>query len=261
MAGNITYLRGSRPGHWPNGTQKEGAYYYVQGGSIRTYKKASVLITLPTSKRLKYRGDWGRNAYISLGADGGSAGAIDIGIRNCARDEDGNVAPDQDGLGWEAFCYQCKTDKYSDDLHPTIKAPAGTVRAKVEVTPDLTTGKQITLYVQWLDGSNREIDAVNQTFDLKRTYNWTVFYRFASLPTNDPNASMTVPMCLAAHLKLHILAALATPTGGSIRPRLRTLGLSIFPNANCHLNGTSASNLESTTGHKEVTTAAKILSK
>jgi len=44
--------------------------------------------------------------------------------------------------------------------------------------------------VKWLDWNNQEIGRVDKVFYLSRAYNWTVFYRFASLVTNNPNASM-----------------------------------------------------------------------
>jgi hypothetical protein len=197
MAGEITYLKGTSPGHWPKGNQEEGAYYYVQGGSVATYKKASVLITLPTSKRLRKAGsDWGRNAYISLGVDGGSAGPIDIGLRNPSRfgekePKAGQEAPTDQGYGWEAVCYECSVDK----LHTATpgsanKAPAGTTKAKVDIRPN-PNGRSITLYVEWLNGNNVVLSSYLETFTLSKTYNWTVFYRFASLVTTNPNASMS----------------------------------------------------------------------
>lgn len=196
MAGEITYLKGTTPGHWPSGNEKEGAYYYVQGGSVATYKKASVLITLPSSIRLRHNTNWGRNAFISLGVDGGAGGAIDIGLRNCSRyganegDRSGLDSQTDQGHGWEAYCYQCPAGTSKPEkLHEVFKAPTGVVRAQVEVTPK--TSMSIQLFVKWLDGNNQELGSVDKVFSLSRAYDWTVFYRFASLPTNNPNASMS----------------------------------------------------------------------
>lgn len=190
--GDVTMLNGTSPGHPPSRDQKEGAYYYVQGGAVSVYKKAIAQVTFPNNYRLRYNSDWGRNAYISLGVDGGSGGPIDIGFRNMSRwgeseDNAGDEALTEKGHGWEAYCYQCKVGSLPEYLHPTIKAPSGTTGAKCEVTP--LTQYAIEMKVEWLNGS-KVIGSVTKTFNLTRAYNWTVFYRFASLPTTNPNASI-----------------------------------------------------------------------
>lgn len=179
--------------YWTNYEPGEGAYYYVCGGSVATYKTASALIILPTSKRLQGTGG-GRNAYISFGVDGGATGAIDIGLTNRTLPDSVRGLPgDGDaGFGWEAICYECTPGKaYHFD---NCKAPHGTKRAKLKVTPNRTNRNKIGLSVQWLDGNNNVIDVtknLDTEITLTKSYTWTSFYRFASLVTNQVNASLS----------------------------------------------------------------------
>lgn len=201
MPGTYKMLKGDAP-YWmpePKDYQKEGAFYSVAGPSVSRYKKASVLITLPTDYALKTSSSphwWSRNAYVSLGVDSSNMGGIDIGLRNAGRYGAGEPNPGDEsdtdqGYGWEVMCYECKLP---DKLHKVPdnsanKAPAGTVRAKVDIRPN-PNGRQITLYVEWLNKKNDVLSNFLHTYDLSRTYNWTGFYRFASLVTTNPQATM-----------------------------------------------------------------------
>ncbi len=175
--------------YWTNYEPKEGAYYYVCGGSVATYKKASATIILPTSYKLKGTGT-GRNAYISIGVDGGAAGAIDIGIRNRTYPDYVRQLPGDgdDGFGWEPYCLE--TNPSVGHYFENNRAPFGTKKAKVEVTPNLTSRNKVSLSVQWLNGSNNIIDAsknLNTEIELTKNFTWTSFFRFASLVTDDAN--------------------------------------------------------------------------
>ena len=195
MPNNYSILHGSAAPVWPTYTAKEGAFYYVYTGTnaVSAYGKASALITLPTSIKLRDTIAWSRNAFICLGVTG-SEGSIDIGLRNSGRDGvTGEEAPTNQGFGWEAMCYQCgygndKPEKIHDER---FAAPEGTVRARVTITPDVATKKHITLAVEWLRANNSEIDHFSYTYTLSRTYDFKQFYRFASLPTTNPNASLS----------------------------------------------------------------------
>ncbi len=195
MANNYKILHGSAAPQWPQYTAQEGAFYYVYTdmNAVSTYKKASVLITLPSSLKLRDKLTWSRNAYICLGVTG-AEGSIDIGLRNPGRDGiTGEEAATDQGFGWEAMCYQCGYGgSKPEKLHPErFSAPAGTVRARVTITPDVTTKKHITLAVEWLRANNSVINSFSQRYELSRTYDFRQFYRFASLPTTNPGASLS----------------------------------------------------------------------
>ena len=89
MLNNYSILHGSAAPVWPTYTAKEGAFYYVYTGTnaVSAYGKASALITLPTSIKLRDTIAWSRNAFICLGVTG-SEGSVDIGLRL-----GGNVLP------------------------------------------------------------------------------------------------------------------------------------------------------------------------
>lgn len=168
--------------YWVDYSPKEGAYYYACGGSVATYHTASGIIILPSNINLLGTGN-GRNAYISFGVDGGSAGAIDIGLRNFGVGKN-NPAGD----GWEAVCYECNEDV----LYTLGKAPRNAKRARIEVTPNRVETNKIRFFVEWLDNSNNVIDSsttYNDEFELSKNYSWTAFYRFASMVTWEDSAS------------------------------------------------------------------------
>lgn len=193
MADKYKILHGSAAPVWPDYSAKEGSFYYVYTdmNAVATYKKASVLITLPTSIKLRDKLSWSRNAYICLGVTG-AEGSIDIGLCNMGRNgQTGAEAPTDQGFGWKAICYQCGYPGKPDNLQEAGAAPAGTVRARVTITPNVTLKNQITLAVDWLRADNSVISSISKTFSLTRSYDFKQFYRFASLPTTNPNASMS----------------------------------------------------------------------
>lgn len=183
---------------WESYAPGEGAYYYAYAGSnsVATYKTASAIIILPTSKSQQGTGG-GRNAYISFGVDGGAAGAIDIGIRNrtlpsAVNGHSAGDYVDDKGWGWAPFCGEASV---GHDYIKNYTAPVGTKRAKLEVTPNLIEKNKVTLSVRWLDGNNNVIDAsknlINEVITLSKSYDWTCFYRFASLVTTDKSSSLS----------------------------------------------------------------------
>lgn len=176
-----------------------GAHYYAYGasGSVNKYKKISGTIILPTSIKLKGTGN-GRNAFISLGVTATNHRGIDIGLRNRGLNGGGD-----NGYGWHPYCVELDKDYgyYYDGQEnsdfPVLtnhKAPSSAKRAKFEVEPNLN-GRSVRFSVTWLDGSN---NPVGKTFDeviqLKDTYTWDNFLRFASLvpwPATTENKDST----------------------------------------------------------------------
>lgn len=191
-----TMLKGSAPPFWESYDPRDGAYYYVYGkdGSVSTYKKVSATIALPpdslTKKKLKGTGG-GRTCYISFGVECGGDGGIDIGIRNRSAPDVNRKLPGdgESGFGWEPYCYECKQDKAH--YFENNRAPSGTTKARVEVTPNLANKKFIQLKVEWIGSTGNVLDTFNKSIELSKQYNWNNFLRFASLVSPDSSAKRT----------------------------------------------------------------------
>lgn len=161
-----------------------GAYYYVFGGSIATYKTCSATIILPSSINLKGTGP-GRNGYISFGLRSGDGYGIDIGLQNLGVDQS-----NPRGAGWRPVCYE--TFDKGTDARDDMKAPADAVKAFIKITPDLSSKKSIHMDLEWYRSNGASAGSYETDFPLGMTYNnWTNFYRFASMPAKSATATRT----------------------------------------------------------------------
>ena len=168
---------------WGGGevTPNIGAYYYVYGGSITTYQTCSATIILPSNINLKGTGS-GRNAYISFGLRTGEGYGIDIGLQNLG--EDMNTPH---GTGWRPVWFET----YDHQMHELedFTAPADAVKAFFKLTPNLSARNSVGMELIWYKSNG---DTVNYSYpiQLSRSYTWTKFYRFASMPAAADDATM-----------------------------------------------------------------------